>query len=65
MHDPQTCWDGPLGAVRLLDRPSWLTALPQAIARAPCCTFSALHPCKTLATIASPRPYPSAAESNV
>ena len=24
-----SCWLGPLGAVRLLERPSWLTALPR------------------------------------
>lgn len=27
------CWAGPLGAVKLLDRPSWLTALPRSSMR--------------------------------
>ncbi|RGC64959.1 hypothetical protein C5N14_31075 [Micromonospora sp. MW-13] len=27
------CWDGPLGALRPLDAPSWLTALPRTTAR--------------------------------
>jgi hypothetical protein len=29
------CCAGPLGAVRLLERPSWLTALPASSASAP------------------------------
>ena len=29
----RACWLGPLGAVRLLLRPSWLTALPRICAR--------------------------------
>ncbi len=30
------CWDGPLGAVRPLDAPSWLTAVPRTTARMLC-----------------------------
>jgi hypothetical protein len=30
-----SCWLGPLGAVRLLARPPWFTALPASSTRAP------------------------------
>ena len=61
------CCAGPLGAVRALERPSWLTPLPTtaaAVALAvPSAPSSALR--RLTAPHASPRPYPSAEESSV
>ena len=50
-----TCCEGPLGEVRLLERPSWLTALPHISASAGRCGPAAAE-CNNMATMASPRP---------
>ena len=56
-------WDGPLGAVRPLERPSWLVAVARRTARAGSCPAAAR--CRTAAAQPSPRPYPSPPASNV
>eukprot|EP00976_Prorocentrum_cordatum_P013115 262115-Prorocentrum_minimum.AAC.1 len=66
------CWAGPLGAVRELERPSWLAAVPTthaatALVPAPSPVDSSLccMPARRKATHASLRTYPSAALSRV
>mmetsp|Transcript_61162 Transcript_61162/g.121028 ORF Transcript_61162/g.121028 Transcript_61162/m.121028 type:complete len:418 (+) Transcript_61162:5475-6728(+) len=54
------CCACPLGAVRLADRPSCRTALPSTPS-----TTSSLHSRQAIATMASPRAYPSARTSKV
>ena len=49
------CWEGPFGAVRLLERPSWLMAQPSTALR--CAASSAFCMLKPMATQASPLTY--------
>eukprot|EP00958_Prasinococcus_capsulatus_P023056 scaffold3342_cov324-Prasinococcus_capsulatus_cf.AAC.1 len=59
-------WEGPLGAVSALDRPSWLSALPTYPRQAATGWGSRPRPVPMLMlTHASPRPYPSALASSV
>jgi hypothetical protein len=48
-------WAGPLGAVKPLDRPPWLTAVPRTTATALAAALVA--GARTVTTNASPRPY--------
>ena len=57
------CWDGPFGAVSELDRPSWLTPLPDINADASEVRATCFATCTTPQH--SPRPYPSADASRV
>ena len=57
------CWDGPFGAVSELDRPSWLTPLPDINADASEMRSTCFATCTTPQH--SPRPYPSADASRV
>ena len=52
---------GPFGAVRLLDLPSWFTAVPKMTER----ISSLEHSPSATTTVPSPRPYPSAMLSKV
>ena len=54
-----SCWAGPLGAVRLLDRPSWLMALPRSSSPKDS-RLAASAGASAMAVHASPRTYPSA-----
>lgn len=58
------CCAGPLGAVRLLDRPSWLTALPMYTNNPDVLDSRACSVSRMVAQ-ASPRPYPSAVVARV
>ena len=59
------CWDGPFGAVRPLDAPSWFTALPRTTARTGCPWRRASDSRSTSSTPApSAQPVPSAAAAN-
>ena len=60
-----TDWDGPWGAVKLLDLPSWFTAEPISRASLPVPTSDGSPRFTISATIASARPYPSALASKV
>ncbi len=59
------CWEGPLGAVRPLEAPSWLTALPRITAstRCPCRRASDSRSTSRTPT-PSPQAVPSAAAAN-
>ena len=59
---PTCCCEGPFGAVRELDRPSWLTALPAMTTPEPAWLISTP---RRNTMQASPLTYPSAAESKV
>ena len=54
----RTVCEGPLGAVRLLERPSWFTAEPQTAAKGLCAMpgSSSLAAHSTMAAKPSPRP---------
>ncbi|GAA1688602.1 hypothetical protein GCM10009680_30170 [Streptomyces yatensis] len=59
------CWDGPLGAVRPLDAPSWLMALPRTMASTgwPFLRASDSRSTSSMPT-PSPQPVPSAPSAN-
>ncbi len=59
------CWEGPLGAVRPLDAPSWLTALPLTTARTGCPLRRASDSRSTTSMpTPSAQPVPSASAEN-
>src|ERR1700743_1854328 len=59
------CWEGPLGAVKPLEAPSWLTALPRTTANTECPSRRASDKRSSTRTpTPSPHAVPSAAPAN-